>query len=85
MLDVEFYNQAKSFLRRAEKSVESRILEKIGELRIDPFPKGIERVKGEEGKAFRIRVGGYRIIYDVHFEINKLLIVKIGKRENIYN
>lgn len=85
MLEVEFSNKARSFLRKTEKTIEERIASKIEELRIDPFPKGIEKIKGEEGKAYRIRVGDYRIIYDVQFEINKLLIVKVGKRENIYD
>lgn len=85
MLGVEFSSKAKSFFRKAEKAIEERITSKIEELRIDPFPKRAEKVKGEEGRTFRVRVGDYRIIYDVQFEINKLLIVRIGKRENIYD
>ena len=85
MLNVEFSNKSKSFLRKAEKLVEDRIIEKIEEFRIDPFPKGAEKVKGREGKVWRVRVGDYRIIYKVVFEENNIIISDIGKRENIYD
>ena len=84
MLNVRFSNKAKSFLRKAEKETEERITSKIEELRIDPFPKGIERVKGQEGKTFRARVGSYRIIYEIHRHKLLVIILDLGHRKDVY-
>ena len=85
MLNAEFSSKSKSFLRKAEKLIEERILGKIEGLRADPFPNGAETVKGKDGKVLRVRVGDYRIVYKVFLKENAIVISNIGKRENVYN
>ena len=60
-------------------------MERIRELKNNPFPQDIKRVVGEEGKVFRIRVGKHRITYEVYAENNNINIVKVGKRNEIYD
>ena len=79
------------FSRRAEKEIKTlekrriarRCLEKIKLLSENPIPKGAIRLKGLEN-VFRIRVGKYRIVYKVLFEKRLILIVRIRKRESVY-
>jgi len=47
-------------------------------------PHGAISIVGEHG-VYRIRVGDYRAIYRVNYKENKIIIVKLDKRENIYD
>ena len=48
----------------------------------DPRPKGIKKLKSRDG--FRIRVGVYRIIYDVYDSVFVVDIIDLGHRKDIY-
>lgn len=72
------------FLRDADKILAKRLLDKIEELRINPFDKDTKRVEGYSEKVFRARVGDYRILYEVDYQNNLLGIVKIDKRGRAY-
>lgn len=50
----------------------------------DPFPRGAIKIKGEEN-FFRVRVGKYRILYEVHREPNIVLVTKLDKRSRVYD
>jgi mRNA interferase RelE/StbE len=43
----------------------------------------VKKLRGYEG-IYRMRVGGYRIIFEYEKEEKTIKILKIGKRENIY-
>ena len=61
-----------------------RVMQKIEELRKNPFPHKVKRVEGRKEKTFRIRVGDYRILYIVLNETNLLFISKVDKRPKAY-
>ena len=48
----------------------------------NPRPHGYEKLKGIE--AFRLRVGNYRVIYEIHENIVTVVIIDIGDRKEIY-
>jgi len=37
-----------------------------------------------ENKCFRVRVGDYRVVYDIIWEKKVILILKIDKRSKVY-
>ena len=84
MLDVELSNHAKKFLRKHDKNLCIRILDKIKELSNNPFPQDTKRVVGRKEKTFRIRVGGYRITYTVFMNRKIIFIADIDKRGRVY-
>ena len=49
----------------------------------EPRPKGAEPFKGVE-KAYRIRVGAFRIVYQVDDEHRTVHVIKIGDRKEVY-
>jgi mRNA interferase RelE/StbE len=60
----------------------SAIKKAIYNLTTDPRPIGYIKLKGRNG--FRIRVGNYRIIYDI-FDLELLIeVIAIGHRKDIY-
>ncbi len=85
MFSVEFSSDAEKFLKKAEKKTAERIIERIRKLGKDPFPSDVKRVVGKKDKIFRVRVGNYRVQYNVIYERNLLFISDIDKRERAYD
>ena len=84
MFEVDYSNQASSFLRKCDKELSKRLLDKIEELRITPILRETIVIEGYKEKLYRVCVGDYRILYEVEFKNNKLGIVKIDKRAKVY-
>ena len=81
MFKIDWDEKAIEQLSKLDSSISSRIAKKVNELKEDPFSKDIKRLKGEA--AFRLRVGDYRIIFEIQGD--KLIILKVGHRKNIYD
>lgn len=74
--------QASRFLRRLkDRALYERLAVAIESLRKNPFPPGHVKLKNTHD-AFRIRVGDWRILYEV--QADQLIIHNIGHRKNIY-
>jgi mRNA interferase RelE/StbE len=76
-------------LRRAQKELSKvpdedyhRIKEFILKLSDNPRPKGCSKLIGREG--WRIRVGNYRVIYEIDDQRKTLTVLHIGHRKDIY-
>lgn len=84
MYDIEFTKQALKDLQRVPKNYAVLILKKIKQLSIKPYDKALD-VKKLQGidNAYRLRIGDYRVIYEI--ENKKLLInvVKIQSRGSV--
>jgi mRNA interferase RelE/StbE len=73
---------AQKQLDKLSDNIAEPIFEALTSLEKDPRPQGYKKLKGRDG--YRIRVGNYRIIYDI---IDKELIVDVitlGHRKDIY-
>ena len=60
----------------------SNIKKAIYKLANNPRPNGYKKLKGRD--AYRIRVGEYRIIYDIFDDILLVEVINLGHRKNIY-
>ena len=69
-------------LKRIDKVQQIRILNKIYKLSEDPRPLASKRLKGSV--YYRLRVGDYRIIYDVADANLTVLILDVGHRQGVY-
>ncbi len=45
----------------------------------EPRPHGVRKIKGAE-RAYRIRVGSYRVVYEVYDAENLVLILQVARR-----
>ena len=80
---IEFKRSAAKALRKIPKRDRKRIRDKIDSLsRSLPEPK-TTKMKGDN-PFYRIRVGDYRIVYEIQDEILLILVLKIGHRKEIY-
>ena len=74
--------KAQKQLDKLSDNIAEPILDAIAGLEENPLPSGCKKLKGREG--YRIRIGNYRIIYDI-FD-NELIvdIITLGHRKDIY-
>lgn len=82
---IEVKRSAAKALKKIPKPDRKRISEKIDSLAEElPNPE-TTKMKGEN-PFHRIRVGDYRIIYEVQDEVLVILIVKVGhKKDYLYS
>jgi len=85
MFGVFLGSQPERFLKKCEKELRQRIWKKLDELKLNPFPSEVVRIVGKKGKAFRVRVGAYRIQYFVLHDKKEIVIFDIDKRERAYD
>ncbi len=82
MFEIVLSNQATKFIKKADKALVKRIIEKLESLKIEPISHDSKKIIGRD--LFRIRVGDYRILYDVRFSSKKILVDRIDKRSRVY-
>jgi mRNA interferase RelE/StbE len=70
-------------LRKVPEDARRRIAARIDALATDPRPAGVEALKGEPD-CFRLRVGEYRILYQLERKARAVLIARIGHRREVY-
>ena len=80
---LEFTPGADRQFRKLPKQVQARLRPHIDALAQNPRPLGVEKLTGEDN-AYRLRVGDYRILYEVHDKVLLVLVVKVGHRRDVY-
>jgi mRNA interferase RelE/StbE len=63
--------------------VQARLVEAAEALATDPRPVGVKKLQGDDN-LWRIRVGAYRIVYEIHDEQLTVLVIRVGNRKDIY-
>lgn len=81
---VEFTTFAARQLRKLPRHVRDRVLDAIEALGDEPRPHGVKKLAGEK-TAWRIRVGEFRVIYDIFDDVLIVSIVRTGHRREIYD
>jgi mRNA interferase RelE/StbE len=70
-------------LRRLPVKSRSRCLERIAELRVTPRPAGVRPVVGGE-RTYRLRVGAYRVVYQVDDAARLVTVLYVRHRKDAY-
>lgn len=80
---VEILKGAFKQLKKLSTEVQERIQIKIDELATEPRPNSVKKLKGQEN-TYRIRVGDYRILYEIFDDVLLVTVVEIGHRSKVY-
>jgi mRNA interferase RelE/StbE len=80
---VEIAPAAERQIRKLEATARRRILNRIETLQRSPRRVGVEKLSDSEG-LYRVRVGNFRIIYEIEDRITRVLVLKVGDRKEIY-
>ncbi len=70
-------------LRRLERDVQTRVIEAVRSLAEDPYPSGCRKLAGST-TDWRIRVGDYRILYEIDKTARAITITRIRHRREVY-
>ncbi len=69
-------------LKKINRQMVASIKEAIGELAQNPRPHN--HIKLTNIEAYRIRVGNYRVIYEINDNVLTITVVEIADRKQIY-
>jgi len=80
---VEFLPGAARQLARLDPSLQRRIARVVDRLAVEPRGHGCVKLRGAED-VWRIRVGDYRVLYQIADERLLILVVAVGHRAAVY-
>ncbi len=81
--EVQWHRAARREVRRLPLRDQQRITAQVEGLASDPQPAGCRRMSGPHD-AWRIRVGRYRVVYQIHGNVALVFIVRVAKRDEVY-
>jgi mRNA interferase RelE/StbE len=79
---IEIKKSAAKEIENLPSVVLKRVVTHIQELGNDPRPVGYKKLSGDE--KYRIRVGDYRILYEIEDEVVTVYVVKVAHRKEVY-
>ena len=82
MYSIELTETSKKFLEKLNKKDSGIILKKIYSIKDNPF-RFLKKLEGQ--KIWRLRIADYRAIIDVIISANKIIVLRIGHRKNVYD
>lgn len=80
---VVLSKSAKHDLSKLDKTLQQNMAKHLQSLITDPRPRGVTKLRGTEDE-WRIRVGDYRIIYEIDDNKQIVAILRIRHRREAY-
>ncbi len=75
-------NAEKDF-RKIPKTIQKKVISAIIKLKTNPKPRNVKKISGSEN-YYRIRVGDYRIVYEIDDEEKKVNVFRVRHRREAY-
>ena len=83
MYRLEVSPSADRDLQRLKQRIRRQDFERlrtaVRSLANEPRPHGVRKIKGAE-RAYRIRAGNYRVVYEIYDDENLVLILQVARR-----
>ena len=83
MYDVYLERAAENDLKRLPASTFHRIVPQIKSLAENPRPSGCRKIAGSKND-WRIRIGDYRIIYEIDEKAGAVRVMRVRHRREVY-
>ena len=80
---IEWKTSALRELKRLDRQVVPRIVTAVESLTIQPLPAGVSKLQGSQ-RTYRIRVGNYRVIYELYESRLVVEVVRVRHRKGAY-
>ncbi len=80
---VELRPSARRELLKLRRHDQLRLVRAMDALAANPRPRGVKKLSGPDD-LYRVRVGDYRIVYQIHDDRLIVLVVRIGHRRDVY-
>ncbi|MBI5886020.1 MAG: type II toxin-antitoxin system RelE/ParE family toxin [Deltaproteobacteria bacterium] len=79
---VNIKRSAEKELSRLSEVMHDRVIKSLLSLKHNPVPSGARKLHGRDG--YRLRVGDYRILYQVYDLERRIEVVSIAHRKDVY-
>jgi len=83
-LTIVFTQQADRTLRKMPRNTARLIREKLDQLAQDPYTRNPNLTKLQGRSGYRLRVGDWRVIYELEDDRLLILVLKIAPRREVY-
>ncbi|MBT2497851.1 type II toxin-antitoxin system RelE/ParE family toxin [Agromyces sp. ISL-38] len=80
---VELTGSAAKQLRKLDQVARRRVLVVLTELEVDPRPPDVKKLVGLDN-AWRIRIGDYRVLYEIVDELVLVTVFRIANRRDVH-
>ena len=81
--DLQWRASTKKDLRGLRPHDVSRIVAAVEKLADEPLPHGSQKLSGSE-RTYRIRVGDYRVMYELRRDAKVVEIQRVRHRKDVY-
>ncbi|MEX0849127.1 MAG: type II toxin-antitoxin system RelE/ParE family toxin [Candidatus Dependentiae bacterium] len=81
---IEFAVQAKKDLKKIDKPQLKKINQKLEGLVSSDFNQDIKKLEGTTESIYRMRVGDYRVVFQVKHNVITILVIGIAHRKQVY-
>jgi mRNA interferase RelE/StbE len=81
--NLQWRKSTRKDLRRNSREAVSRIIAGVEKLAEEPLPHGSEKLSGSE-RTYRIRVGDYRVVYELLRDAKIVEIQRVRHRKDVY-
>jgi mRNA interferase RelE/StbE len=80
---IDLAASARRQLAKLPQDVQSRAALAIDALADNPRHAGSKKLAGQRNR-YRVRVGAYRVVYEIHDAVLLVLVVEVGHRREVY-
>jgi len=84
MYKVIYTKRARKALLKVPRNVGLRIRERLDRIAAAPYGRHVNITKLQNRPGYRLRVGDWRVIYEIENEELIILVLRIGSRGAIY-
>lgn len=81
MYAIRYKPRVQREIRSLGRDAAVRLLAQIDDLGEEPRPAGSRKLSGPRRDLYRIRVGRYRVVYEIRDDQLIILIVRVAKRD----
>ena len=81
--NIIFKPSVQKDLRRLPATLIARVMKRINSLQIDPVPHHARKLSNHD-QLYRLRVGDYRIVYEVNAQARQITIHYVRHRRDVY-
>ena len=82
-MKIRYSKKALKYLLKLQPKLQDRIRNTIRKI-ADGNTQGLNIVAMQDVDAFRVRIGDYRVIYEIKGDELVLIVIKIGARGDVY-
>lgn len=80
---VELTSTAAKEVRKLDPPTRRRVLAGLSALEQEPRPSGVRKLTGFDN-AWRIRIGHYRVLYEIADDVVLVTVFRIAHRREVY-